>query len=437
LPLNIHWSNIKIWVEAINGENKMSKPNPFENAQKQLADCAKILNLDEGTHEFLNHPMREFHVTIPVRMDNGRIKIFQGFRVQYNDALGPCKGGIRYHPDETIDTVRALAAWMTWKTSLLGLPLGGGKGGVICNPKEMSQGELERLSRGYVDKIWQNFGPEKDVPAPDVYTTPQMMAWMMDEYSKLTGSNNFGCITGKPLCVGGSCGRNDATALGGMYTLREAAKKLNINLKNATMAIQGYGNAGSYAASLARDLFGCKIVAVSDSKGGVYDANGIDADVAARVKAETSTVANIPQGKKISNEELLELNVDILVAAALENVITKENAGKVKAKIIVELANGPTTPEADEILYKNNVHVIPDFLANAGGVTVSYFEMVQNIMRYCWSTEEVYQKLDERMTIAYKSVFDASIKYKINMRQAAYTVAVSRVVEAMKMRGWV
>jgi glutamate dehydrogenase (NAD(P)+) len=415
----------------------MSKPNPFEISQKQLADCAKILNLDEGVHEFLKHPMREFHVSIPVRMDNGSMKIFQGFRVQYNDALGPCKGGIRFHAEETIDTVRALSAWMTWKTSLLGLPLGGGKGGVICNPKELSMGEQERLCRGYIDALWQNIGPEKDVPAPDVYTTPQMMAWMMDQFSKHTGNNSFGMITGKPLCVGGSCGRGDATARGGMYALREAAKEFHIDLAKATVAIQGYGNAGSYAHSLAKELFGSKVVAVSDSKGGVFNAAGIDADEAARVKAQTSTVANIPNAKKISNEELLELDVDILVAAALENVITKDNAGRIKAKVIVELANGPTTPEADAILFQNKVHVIPDFLANAGGVTVSYFEMVQNIMRYCWSFDEVYQKLDERMTMAYQGVLAASKKYDINMRQAAYTVAVARVVEAMKMRGWV
>jgi len=415
----------------------MSKPNPFEISQKQLADCAKILNLDAGVHEFLKHPMREFHVSIPVRMDDASMKIFQGYRVQYNDALGPCKGGIRFHPEETIDTVRALSAWMTWKTSLLGLPLGGGKGGVICNPKELSLGEQERLCRGYIDALWQNIGPEKDVPAPDVYTTPQMMAWMMDQYSKYTGSNSFGFITGKPLCVGGSCGRSDATARGGMYALREAAREFNIDLAKATIAVQGYGNAGSYAHSLAKELFGSKVVAVSDSKGGVFNATGIDADEAARVKAQTSTVANIPNSKKISNEELLELDVDILFAAALENVITKDNAGRIKAKIIVELANGPTTPEADAILFRNKVHVIPDFLANAGGVTVSYFEMVQNIMRYCWSFDEVYQKLDERMTMAYQGVLAASKKYDINMRQAAYTVAVARVVEAMKIRGWV
>jgi glutamate dehydrogenase (NAD(P)+) len=415
----------------------MANENPFKNAQKQLDDCAKILKLDAGTHAFLRQPRREFHVSIPVRMDDGSIKIFQGFRVQYNDALGPCKGGIRYHPDETIDTVRALAAWMTWKTSLLGLPLGGGKGGVICNPKELSVSEQERLCRGYIDMVWQNVGPEKDVPAPDVYTTPQMMAWMMDEYSKLTGSNTFGCITGKPLCVGGSCGRNDATARGGMYTLREAARELDIDLAKSTVAIQGFGNAGCYAASLVKDLFGSKVVAVSDSKGGVYDPNGLDIEATCSIKEETCSVVNTPKAKKISNEEILELDVDILIVAALENVITKDNAGRVKAKVLLELANGPTTPEADEILYRNGVHVIPDFLANAGGVTVSYFEMVQNIMRYCWSVDEVYQKLDERMTMAYHSVFDASKKYGINMRQAAYTVAVARVVDAMKTRGWV
>jgi glutamate dehydrogenase (NAD(P)+) len=415
----------------------MSKPNPFEIAQQQLDSCAKILNLPSGVHEFLRQPMREFHVSIPVRMDNGSTKIFQGFRVQYNDALGPCKGGIRFHPEETIDTVRALAAWMTWKTSLLGLPLGGGKGGVICNPKELSERELERLSRGYMSQIWQWVGPEKDVPAPDVYTTPQIMAWMMDEYSKLSGENTFGCITGKPLCVGGSCGRDDATARGGMYTLREAAKVLGMNLNKAKIAIQGFGNAGSHAARLGRDLYGCDIVAVSDSQGGVYDGHGLDVDTLFRVKAKTGTVANYPGSQKISNEELLELEVDILIAAALENVITEENAPRIKAKIILELANGPTTPEADEILYKNGIHVIPDFLCNAGGVTVSYFEMVQNISRFCWSLDEVHQRLNERMTQAYRSVLETSKSFSINMRQAAYTVAVARVVEAMKLRGWV
>jgi glutamate dehydrogenase (NAD(P)+) len=421
------------------GDSGMAELNPFAIAQEQLDNCAKILNLTDDVREVLRSPMRELHVSIPVRMDDGRTKVFKGFRVQYNDAKGPTKGGIRFHPDETIDTVRALAAWMTWKCSLLDLPLGGGKGGVICNPKELSENELERLSRGYIDQIWQFIGPNKDVPAPDVYTTPQIMAWMMDEYSKITGSNEFGCITGKPLCVGGSCGRDDATARGGMFTIREAAKELGIDLSRATVAIQGYGNAGCHAAFLCRELFGSKVVAISDSKGGIYNKDGLDLELACSVKKDTCTVVNFPkeETQKITNEELLELDVDILITAALENVITKENAPNIKAKIIAELANGPTTPEADEILFKNGVHVIPDFLCNAGGVTVSYFEMVQNIGRYCWDVEEVRKRLDDRMTRAYQTVLDTSRAYKINMRQAAYVVAVSRVVEAMKIRGWI
>jgi glutamate dehydrogenase (NAD(P)+) len=415
----------------------MTKENPFEIAQKQLDDCAKILKLDSDVHEILRHPMRELHVSIPVRMDDGSTRVFQGFRVQYNDALGPTKGGIRFHPEETIDTVRALAAWMTWKCALLGLPLGGGKGGIICNPKELSEGELERLSRAYIDQIWQFIGPNRDIPAPDVYTTPQVMAWMMDEYSKIAGKNTFGCITGKPVCIGGSCGREDATARGGMFTIREAAKALNINLKNATVAIQGYGNAGCNAAFLCKELFDANVVAVSDSKGGVYNKDGLPLENVCDYKTKTRTVVSTPDVEQISNEELLELDVDILIAAALESAITKDNAPNIKAKILAELANGPTTPEADVILYDNGVHVIPDFLCNAGGVTVSYFEMVQNIYMYCWGLEEVYERLDTKMTAAYRSVLDTATIYGINMRQAAYVVAVDRVVEAMRLRGWV
>ncbi|MCW4022185.1 MAG: Glu/Leu/Phe/Val family dehydrogenase [archaeon] len=413
----------------------MAKENSFEIATKQLADCAKILNLKSDVHEMLRHPMRELHVSIPVRMDNGEIKVFQGFRVQYNDALGPTKGGIRFHPDETIDTVRALAAWMTWKCSLLGLPLGGGKGGVICNPKELSEGEMERLSRSYIKSIWQFIGPRKDVPAPDVYTNSQTMAWMMDEYSKITGINNFGCITGKPLCVGGSCGRADATARGGMYTIREAAAELGIDMKNATIAIHGYGNAGCYAALLSKEFFGANVVAVSDSKGGIYNKNGLNLDGVCSCKAETSSVVNAPNTHTISGEELLELDVDILIAASLENIITAKNASKVKAKIVAELANGPTTPEADEILYKNGVHLIPDFLCNAGGVTVSYFEMVQNASMYYWDLETIHERLATKMSTAYHAVLDSAKKYDVNMRKAAYIVAVNRVIEAMKIRG--
>jgi glutamate dehydrogenase (NAD(P)+) len=415
----------------------MTQLNPFEIVKKQVDKCARILKLDADVTEVLKNPMRELHVSLPVRMDNGSVKVFKGFRVQYNDAKGPTKGGIRFHPDETIDTVRALAAWMTWKCALMDLPLGGGKGGIICNPKEMSEGELERLSRAYARAVYQFIGPEKDVPAPDVYTTPQIMAWIMDEYSTIAGKPQFGVITGKPLALGGSKGRGDATAKGGMYCMREAAKELKIDLSKATIAIQGYGNAGYYAAKLAREMFGSKVVAVCDSQGGCYCKTGLDADEALKIKKKTTSVCNLKAGDKIGSDEVLELDVDILIPAAMENVITEKNAGNVKAKMIVELANGPTTPEADEILYKKGVHVIPDFLANAGGVTVSYFEMVQNFNMYYWSEDEVYARLDNKMTTAYHAVYNTHKEFKINMRQAAYVRAIERVVEAMKLRGWV
>lgn len=411
--------------------------NPFEVVQKQLDRCAAILDLPPEVAAILKTPMRELTVSLPVRMDDGSIKVFQGFRVHYNDARGITKGGIRFHPDETIDTVRALSAWMTWKCSLLDLPLGGAKGGIRCNPKEMSQGELERLSRAYVRSIFPFIGPDKDVPAPDVYTTPQIMAWMMDEYSAIAGSPQFGVITGKPVAIGGSHGRGDATARGGMYAIREAARSLGLDLGRATVAIQGYGNAGSHAASLCASMFGSRVVAVCDSAGGIHCTSGIDCETAQECKSKTGSVCHLANGDPISNEELLELDVDILIPAALENVITERNAPRIKAKIIAELANGPTTPEADDILYANGVHVIPDFLCNAGGVTVSYFEMVQNFSRFSWEESEVHERLDKRMSAAYQSVRDTSLRYGINMRQAAYVLAVQRVVEAMKLRGWV
>jgi len=345
------------------------------------------------------------------------------------------KGGIRFHPDETIDTVRALGAWMTWKTSIVDVPLGGAKGGVICNPKEMSPGELERLSRAYIQSISEVVGPEKDVPAPDVYTTPQIMAWMMDEFSKIYQKNQFGLITGKPLELGGSAGRGDATARGGCYTIREAAKNLGIKLKGATVAVQGFGNAGHFVAFLVSSLFGCKVVAVSDSRGGILDMDGLAVEAVIKHKEKTGSVVNFPDSEAISNEELLELEVDLLIPAALENVITAENAPNIKARLICELANGPTTPEADDILYNNGVHVIPDFLANAGGVTVSYFEMVQNFYMYYWDEALVHERLDKKMTSAYHATLQASVKYNINMRKAAYVVAVGRVVKAMQLRG--
>ncbi|MFC1940101.1 Glu/Leu/Phe/Val dehydrogenase [Chloroflexota bacterium] len=415
----------------------MSNINPFETVQRQIDKCAEILNLDPDVIAILKTPMRELHVSLPVRMDDGSLKVFQGFRVQYNDARGITKGGIRFHPDETIDTVRALSAWMTWKCALLDLPLGGAKGGVICNPKEMSAGELERLSRAYMRAIFQFIGPERDVPAPDVYTTPQIMAWMMDEYSAIVGKLQFGVITGKPVSIGGSKGRDDATALGGMYAIREAANSIGIDLSKATVAVQGYGNAGYHAARLCSDLFGAKIVALCDSKGAIFCKAGIDQQAAYECKVATTSVCNVLGMEPISNEELLELDVDILIPSAMENVITEKNAPNIKAKIVAELANGPTTPEADDILYSNGVHVIPDFLCNAGGVTVSYFEMVQNFYMYSWEETEVRERLDNKMTVAYHSVLNTSQEYKINMRQAAYLRAVERVVEAMKLRGWV
>ncbi len=411
-------------------------PNPFQIAQRQLDEAAEILKLDPAVHELLRWPLRELHVTLPVKMDDGTTKIFHGFRVQYNDSRGPCKGGIRYHPDETIDTVRALAAWMTWKTSVVDIPLGGGKGGVICNPKEMSQGEIERLSRAYIRQVGRILGLEKDVPAPDVYTTPQIMAWMVDEFSFMQGYNEFGMITGKPLALGGSAGRGDATARGGMFCLREAAKLLNVDLTKATVAIQGFGNAGQFAASLSHDMLGCKVVAASDSRGGIYQPNGINPKELVAHKTRTGSVVGFPGAKPISNEELLELEVTVLIPAALENVITEANAGRIKAKIMVELANGPTTPEADKILYKNGVYVIPDFLANAGGVTVSYFEMVQNAYDYYWEEELVHERLDKKMTAAFHAVHQMAQKHQVHNRVGAYLVAVNRVAEAVRLRGW-
>jgi glutamate dehydrogenase (NAD(P)+) len=411
--------------------------NPFAIAQKQLDAAAEIIQLDPAVHELLRWPLRELHVTLPVKMDDGSTQIFHGFRVQYNDARGPTKGGIRFHPDETIDTVRALAAWMTWKTAVVDIPLGGGKGGIICNPKAMSPGELERLSRAYIRQVGRIIGEEVDVPAPDVYTTPQIMAWMMDEYSFMRGYNVPGVITGKPLPLGGSAGRGDATARGGMYCVREAAKVVGLDTNGATMAIQGFGNAGQFAAILGQELLGARIVAVSDSKGGIYNAAGLDPVKVIAHKQQTGSVVGYPSTESVSNEALLELDVDILAPAALENQITAENAENIKGKIIAELANGPTTPEADDVLFENDLYVIPDFLCNAGGVTVSYFEQVQNAYDYYWPEDLVHERLDNKMTTAFHAVDQTARKYQINNRLAAYVVAVQRVAEVCRLRGWV
>ena len=410
--------------------------NSFAIVQQQCDTCALQLELPKDIAEIIKNPMREIQVSIPVRMDDGSIKVFKGFRVQHNDALGPTKGGIRFHPDETIDTIRALAAWMSWKCALLELPLGGAKGGVICNPREMSQGELERLSRGYVQRIWQLIGPDMDIPAPDVYTNPQIMAWMMDEYSKIAGKNQFGVITGKPLYVGGSIGRNTATARGGIYVIEEAARTAGMDLRNATLAIQGYGNAGYHLAFLAHDIFGSKIVAVTDQGGGIYCREGFDPVEVFNHKKATGSVAGSPGTEPIANGELFALDVDILCPSALENVITDKNADLIRAKIIAELANGPTTPEADDILYDKGIQVLPDFLCNAGGVTVSYFEMVQNFTMLYWDEAEVFERLKKKMAAAYHSVLNSSEKHGVNMRQAAYMVAVKRIADTMVLRGW-
>lgn len=410
-------------------------PNLFSNAQMQLDRAAKILNLDPEVHAALRVPQREMHVTFPVRMDDGRIKTFHGFRVQYNDARGPAKGGIRFHPEETIDTIRALAAWMTWKTAVVDIPLGGGKGGVICNPKAMSPTELERLSRAFIDSIGDFIGPDRDIPAPDVYTNPQIMAWMVDEYEKISGGSAPGVITGKPLALGGSHGRHDATARGCVYCVREAAKHIGLETRGATVAIQGFGNAGSYGAVLSRELLGCTIVAVSDSSGGVYNSRGLDPHALVEHKQRTGTVVGFPGTDEITNEKILEIPIDVLWPSALESVLTQKNAPNVRAKIIAEAANGPTTPEADDIFYGRGTFVIPDFLCNSGGVTVSYFEWVQNQTGDYWDEEEVYRRLDKKITTAFRTVLETSQRLRVDMRTAAYVVSVQRVTEAMRLRG--
>jgi glutamate dehydrogenase (NAD(P)+) len=425
------------FIQTTKGAKMKKELNPFSIAQKQLDDAAEKLGLDRTTHELLRWPMQELKVTIPVRMDDGSTKIFHAFRIQYNTARGPAKGGIRWHPDETVDTVRALAAWMTWKTSVVDIPLGGGKGGIICNPKELSETEKERLARAYIRAIARSLGVTKDIPAPDVYTTPQIMAWMMDEYETIVGEKHPGVITGKPIPLGGSQGRGDATARGGIYVTQEAAIAYNIDLKGQAMAIQGFGNAGQHAARLGEQILGLKLVAASDSKGGIYKASGIDVEALIEYKLKNGRVNGFPKAEKISNEELLELGVAVLFPAALENIITGENAPRLQCKILCELANGPTTPEADDILFEKGIIVLPDFLANAGGVTVSYLEQVQNTYNLYWELEEIHWRLREKMSRAFKSVYEMSQSKKVNMRQAAYLVSVARVAEACKLRGWV
>ncbi len=411
--------------------------DPFKISQIQLSSASKLIGLDEDIVYALSEPEKLITIKITMRMDNGELKTFKGFRSQYNSARGPMKGGIRWHPDENVSLVKALSAWMTWKCACVNIPLGGAKGGVICNPKELSEGELQRLARNYIRKLSGDIGPNIDVPAPDVYTTPQIMAWMMDEYETIIGMHAPSVITGKPVELGGSEGRGVATAKGGTYCIREAAKGIGLDLKNARVIIQGYGNAGFYAANLLHDEYGCKIIGISDSKGGILNNDGIDPSKALEYKQKTSSVVGFPGTQQISNGDLLELDCDILIPAALENVITKKNANNIKTKIIAELANGPTTPDADEILFKNGIVVIPDFLCNAGGVTVSYFEMVQGYYLHFWSEKEVFASLDKIMTKAFNDTITKAKEYNTHNRMGAYIIAIQRVVGAMKLRGWI
>lgn len=416
----------------MSGEDKTL--NPFEIAKQQIDIVAKHMELDDDLLEVLTHPKRVLEVSVPVRMDNGKIKVFTGYRVQHNEARGPFKGGIRYHPQVDLDEVKALATWMSMKTAVVDIPYGGAKGGIICNPKEMSEHEIEHLTRRFTSEISLIIGPYRDVPAPDVNTNSQTMAWIMDTYSMNHGYAIPEVVTGKPIEVGGSLGRNEATSRGAVFCVREAAKLIGLDLNGATVAITGYGNVGYNAAWLIEEL-GAKVVAASDSRGAIYNPDGLDARKVNEHKQKTSSVKDYPGAKNIKQEEVYELDVDIIIPSALENEITAANADKVKAKIIVEGANGPTTPEADEILFKKGVFLVPDILANAGGVTVSYYEWLQNLTRESWTEDEVNEKLEKRIVSSFNDVYKISQEKKVHMRTAAYVLAVGRIAAAHRLRG--
>ena len=410
------------------------KGNAWEEALKQLEMATERLKLDPSIVQMLKHPRRTITVAVPARMDNGSIKVFTGYRVQHNNWRGPHKGGIRYHPDVDLDEVKALAMWMTWKCAVMDLPYGGGKGGVVCNPKEMSKSELERMTRRFTAMLIDDIGPYKDVPAPDVYTDSQTMAWIVDTYSQMRGYYEPGVVTGKPVNVGGSLGRDQATGRGVAICAREAAKEKGVKLGGASVAVQGFGNVGSYAAIILHG-WGAKIVALSDSQGGIYSPNGLDPNAVAAFKQKTGKVSGFPGSKEVSNENLLELSCDILIPAALENVITTRNASRINAKIICEGANGPTTTEADQILDERNVLVVPDILANAGGVTVSYFEWLQNLRREHWTLEEVNNKLEAKMAEAFRDTLDLTKKERVPMRISALMLGIGRVADAFARLG--
>jgi len=415
-------------------EVKSAALNPYHMALQQFEAAADKINLSEDMREILRQPKRELTVNFPVRLDNGRVKTFTGYRVQHNVNRGPAKGGIRYGPDVTLDEVKALAMWMTWKCAVVGIPFGGAKGGVICDPKQMSPSELERLTRRYATEISIVVSPHSDIPAPDVNTNAQVMAWIMDTYSMHEGYSIPAVVTGKPLSIGGSEGRNDATATGVLFVTRQAAKRIGMPMQGARVSIQGFGNAGSIAARLFHHE-GCKVVAVSDTRGGIYNESGLDPATVLRFKQERGSVVNFPRAQNISVQEVLEIPCDILIPAATEGVITAANADRVQASIISEAANGPTTPEADEILFRRGVYIIPDILANAGGVTVSYFEWVQDLQSFFWDVEEITQKLEVIMNRAFAAVADKADQFSCDMRLAANMLAISRVAEATHVRG--
>ncbi|HEY0875745.1 MAG TPA: Glu/Leu/Phe/Val dehydrogenase [Vicinamibacterales bacterium] len=408
--------------------------NIFNAMLQEFDGAARLLGLDPGIWKILTHPKRQITVSCPVQMDNGEIEVFTGYRVQYNITLGPAKGGIRYHPDVSLDEVTALAAWMTWKCAVAHVPFGGGKGGIICDPTRMSRRELEALTRRYVAEIIEAIGPDKDVPAPDVNTNDQIMAWIMDTYSMHVGHTETAVVTGKPVEMGGSLGRREATGRGIMITTREALKHFGRDIKGASVAVQGFGNVGSVSADLMAKA-GAKIVAVTDWKGGVYNEQGFDVSKMLDYVKQHKTIDGFPDGDPLENPDLFKLDVDVLVPAALENQITKDNAADIKARIVAEGANGPTTPEAHRSLHERGVFVIPDILANAGGVTTSYFEWVQDRHGYFWTEQEVNSRLEAKMVEAFDDVLQTSIRYKTDMRTAAYIVAINRVATVTRMRG--
>ena len=408
--------------------------NPFEIAKAQFNRAADFLELDDSLRRILKQAKRQLIVSIPVKMDGGEVQVFEGYRVQHNIARGPAKGGIRYHPNVTLDEVKALASWMTWKCATVGIPYGGGKGGIICDPKRMSRSELERLTRRYAFEIAPIIGPDRDIPAPDVYTDEQTMAWIMDTISMVRGHTELGVVTGKPIALGGSQGRNEATARGCLYALREACSVRGLSLNGARVAVHGFGNAGAHIARLVAGD-GARVVAICDSRSGVYAENGLDIQAALRHKAETGSVQGFPNAREISSEELLEVDCDILLPSALENAITLANVGGVKARIIAELANGPTTPGADRVLAEAGVFLVPDILANAGGVTVSYYEWVQDQYSYFWTENQINERLELTMRAAFRSVYETAERYRTDMRTGAYILAVDRVAEATRLRG--